>query len=82
MPRPTAPEPPTTYPDPLNAKPRAMAYSAAGILGALYVDVQLLATSQQLDPDRLRVLAARVARDGMAASRRLKKAAEGGGDSR
>lgn len=73
-PRPNS-EPPTSHP-PVDPQ-RALVYSAAGILGSLYVDVQAAATGAlRPNADQLRALAQRVAKDGMAASRRLRKAAE------
>lgn len=55
-------------------------YAAIGIVGTLYAEV--LSTTDGYphdwhpDPEKLRDLAKRIARDGMAASRRVRKAAE------
>lgn len=64
-------------PPPEDALIRASIFAAAGILGSLYAEAMRVAAGEKFDPDRLRALAGRVGREGMQASRRLKKAADG-----
>lgn len=67
----------TECPDPQDVRARTSIHEALIILGRLYSDVAAAAQVERLDPYQLQTLAARVAREGMAASRRLRKAGLG-----
>lgn len=63
--------------DPQDVRARILIHEAVIILGRLYSDVAAIAQSSRLDSYQLQALAARCGREGMRASRRLKKAADG-----
>lgn len=63
------------HPEPKETEKRALLQEAAGLLGGLYVEVTRAAVDS-CDPAHLLRLADQIARTGMAASRRIRKAAQ------